>query len=101
MRRTRTKPEKTASELRTREVLLATGITHQILYRYMTLGLIEEARTTRSGQRFFSARAVPAIRLIQRLNQTGYTLRDIKEIFFKEGRLRNALAGGHEKPDAG
>jgi DNA-binding transcriptional MerR regulator len=74
--------------LKTREVLEATGITHQILYRYITLGLIQEAETTSTGQRLFHGRTIAAIRLIQRLNQSGYTLRDIKEIFFKEGRLK-------------
>lgn len=83
--------------LRTREVLDATGITHQILYRYITLGLIEEARTTETGQRLFHERAVAAIRLIQRLNQSGYTLRDLKDIFFKERRVRGAVSSPREE----
>jgi DNA-binding transcriptional MerR regulator len=74
--------------LKTKDVLAATGITHQILYRYMTLGLIRETKVTSTGQRHFSPKTVAAIRLIQRLNTTGYTLRDIKDIFFKEKRLR-------------
>jgi DNA-binding transcriptional MerR regulator len=74
--------------LKTRDVLAATGITHQILYRYMTLGLIQETKVTSTGQRLFSPKTVAAIRLIQRLNTTGYTLRDIKDIFFKEKRLK-------------
>ncbi len=73
--------------VRTKDILDATGITHQILYRYITLGLIEEAETTEAGQRLFHPKTIAAIRLIQRLNQTGYTLRDIKDIFFKERRL--------------
>ena len=101
--------------LKTKDILEATGITHQILYRYVTMGLIEElevrqvkskktgqgksavgatasgARTSRaraSGQRRFPAETIAVIKLIQSLNQSGYTLRDIKDIFFKEGRLR-------------
>ena len=89
--------EKGGGGLRTREILEATGITHQILYRYITLGLIEEARTTQTGQRLFHERTIPAIRLIQRLNQSGYTLRDIKEIFFKEERVRGAGVGKRRK----
>ena len=83
------KPQPSATgDFKTRDVLKATGITHQILYRYITLGLIEEAKTTGTGQRLFDGRTIAAIRLIQRLNQSGYTLRDIKEIFFKESRVR-------------
>jgi DNA-binding transcriptional MerR regulator len=74
--------------LRTREILEATGITHQILYRYITLGLIQEEKVTGTGQRLFSPRTIGAIHLIQRLNRSGYTLRDIKDIFFKEKRVR-------------
>ena len=37
--------------LRTAEVLERTGITHQVLYRYMTLGLIDAAKTTETGVR--------------------------------------------------
>jgi phosphoribosylaminoimidazole-succinocarboxamide synthase len=40
--------------LRTKDVLAATGITHQILYRYMTLGLIREAKVTATGQRIYA-----------------------------------------------
>jgi DNA-binding transcriptional MerR regulator len=90
---------KNRSGLKTREVLLAAGITHQVLYRYVTLGLIEEARVTSSGQRLFHASTIPAIRLIQRLNQSGYTLRDIKEIFFKEERLRKLRRSSEPKAE--
>ncbi len=81
-------PRSKRPPLRTKDVLAATGITHQILYRYMTLGLIREAKVTSTGQRLFSPETIAAIRLIQRLNTTGYTLRDIKDIFFKEKRLK-------------
>ena len=90
-RKDRESPEKGTVEaraLKTRDVLEATGITHQILYRYITLGLIQEEKITGTGQRLFSPRTVGAIRLIQRLNRSGYTLRDIKDIFFKEKRVR-------------
>ena len=79
--------------LKTGDVLEATGITHQILYRYITLGLIPEEKVTETGQRFFSGRTVAAIRIIQRLNRSGYTLRDIKETFFTEKRLKSRKRG--------
>ena len=69
-----------------------TGITHQVLYRYVTLGLIEPSRTTASGQRLFHPKVIGLIDLIHSLNDTGYTLRDIREIFFKEERVRKAVS---------
>ena len=73
--------------LKTKDVLRATGITHQILYRYVTLGLIQERQTKEGGHRLFAPETVGVIKLIQRLNQSGYTLRDIKDIFFKDARV--------------
>jgi DNA-binding transcriptional MerR regulator len=80
--------------LKTRDLLEATGITHQVLYRYVTLGLIEEAETTEGGQRLFHPLVVPLIEQIRGLNESGYSLRDIKEIFFKEERVRRACRQG-------
>ncbi|MCZ6794273.1 MAG: MerR family transcriptional regulator [Planctomycetota bacterium] len=79
--------------LKTGEVLEATGISHQVLYRYATLGLIEEAGTTSGGQRLFHPHVVELIAHIKGLNETGYSLRDIKEIFFKQRRVRRACRG--------
>lgn len=76
--------------LKTRDVLEATGISHQVLYRYVTLGLIEPAVVTDSGQRFFHPCVVPLIRSVRELNQTGYSLRDLKDIFFKDPRVERA-----------
>src|SRR5262245_32808767 len=47
--------------LRTAEVLAKTRITHQVLYRYITLGLIEPAQTTSSGLRLFKPNVVQLI----------------------------------------
>ena len=77
--------------LRTAAVLRATGITHQVLYRYVTLGLIEAAESTPRGQRLFHPDVVTLIEVIKSLNRSGYSLRDMKEIFFKDQRVRRAL----------
>ena len=74
--------------LKTREVLEATKISHQTLYRYVTLGLIEESETTDGGQRLFHPAVIGIIRDIKDLNDTGYSLREIKEIFYKDERVR-------------
>jgi DNA-binding transcriptional MerR regulator len=73
-----------SSLLKPKDVLAATGITHQMLYRYVTLGLIEPAATTAGGQRLFHPHAIVLIRSIRELNETGYSLRDIKDIFFRD-----------------
>lgn len=78
--------------LRPADVRGRTGITHQVLYRYVTLGLVEPAGTTASGQRLYHPSVVPLIRAIQLLTKSGYSLRSLKEIFFKDERVRRAVA---------
>ena len=73
--------------LRTSEVLRRAGISRQVLYRYITLGLIQEAQVTASGQRLFHPRVVRWIELIRSLNDTGYALRDIRDTFFRDKRV--------------
>lgn len=80
--------------LRTAEVLERTGITHQVLYRYVTLGLIEPAPQMQGGLRLFHPTVVPLIKVIQDMSRQGggYSLRDLKEIFFKDERVREITA---------
>lgn len=87
--------------LKTAEVLRRTGITHQILYRYITLGLIEPAETTGTGQRFFRPNVVDFIELIKSLNQSGYSLRHIKEIFFKDEKVHRLARPEQESRSSG
>ena len=82
-------PRDRRSLLRTAEVLVKSEITHQVLYRYITLGLIEPARTTETGLRLFHPNVVDLIGVIKSLNQSGYSLRDMKDIFFKDERVKN------------
>ena len=76
--------------IRAGEVLKRAGISHQVLYRYVTQGLIQEAGQTEGGQRLYHPRVVYLIERIQGLSSSGYSLRDIKDIFFKEKRVRRA-----------
>ena len=73
-------------------MLRRTGITHQILYRYITLGLIEPAVVTETGSRLFKPAVVEFIEAIKSFNQTGYSLRDLKDTFFKDDRVKKLLA---------
>lgn len=83
--------------LRPGEVREQTGISHQVLYRYVTLGLVEPAGTTASGQRLYHPSVVPLIRAIQLLTKSGYSLRSLKEIFFKDDRVRRAVTPASPK----
>jgi DNA-binding transcriptional MerR regulator len=47
------------------------------------IGLIHPIRQPGSQGRFFDAALVKRIKLIRKLNTTGYTLRDIREVYFK------------------
>ena len=76
--------------IRAGEVLKRAGISHQVLYRYVTQGLIQEAGQTKGGQRLYHPRVVYLIERIQGLSNSGYSLRDIKDIFFKEKRVQRA-----------
>jgi len=80
--------------LRAGDVLSQAGISHQVLYRYVTQGLIEEAEQTEGGQRLYHPRVVHLIERIQGLSNSGYSLRDIKDIFFKEKRVKRACDSG-------
>ena len=78
------KREETAEKLyKTGEVLRRTGFSRQSFYQYLTLGLIKEARVTAGGHHLFDESVFTRLKIIKRLNRTGYTLRDIKEVFFK------------------
>ncbi|MGQ9592065.1 MAG: MerR family transcriptional regulator [Planctomycetota bacterium] len=77
--------------LRTAEVLRLAGITHQVLYRYVTLGLIEPAAIAARGQRYFRPEVVDLIRIIQDFNREGYSLRDLKDTFFQDKNVRRLL----------
>ena len=68
---------------RTEEVLRATGISRQVLYRYITLGFITPAEVTETGRRMFDESVFSRLDLIRELNQSGYTLREIRETFFR------------------
>jgi len=61
------------------------GISRQSLQYYLMVGLLEPTEVTPSGRRLFDAKAVERIRLIKKLNETGYPLRAIRELFM-EGR---------------
>ena len=74
--------EGSSSELlKTGDVLSESGISRQVLYRYIQMELIEPGQVTATGRHLFRPSVFRQIKRIQQLNDSGYTLRDIREIF--------------------
>jgi DNA-binding transcriptional MerR regulator len=61
------------------------GISVQSLQYYLMVGLLEPARVTPTGRKLFDDKSVQRIKLIKKLNDSGYPLRAIRELFL-EGR---------------
>jgi len=61
------------------------GISRQSLQYYLMVGLLEPTEVTPSGRRLFDEKSIERIKLIKRLNKSGYPLRAIRELFL-EGR---------------
>lgn len=73
--------------LTTGEVMRQSGLSRQVLYQYTSMGLIEEAATNEAGHRLYPGRVLRDLRIIRLLRETqGYTLREIKDIFFSRRR---------------
>ena len=63
------------------------GVSRQSLQYYLMIGLLEPAEITASGRRMFDGGSVERIQLIHKLNQSGYTLRAIRELFIERQML--------------
>lgn len=61
----------------------AAGVSKQTVEYYIMLGMVEPIREAGSRSRFFDDRLVRRIRLIRRLNDSGYTLRSIRQTYLK------------------
>ena len=72
---------------KTGDVLKQSGISREVFYRYLTMGLIRPARTSAGGHNLFDEKVLTHLELIRSLNATGWTLRDIKDVYFKDERL--------------
>lgn len=61
------------------------GISRQSLQYYLMVGLLEPTQVTETGRRMFDEKSIGRIKLIKKLNKSGYPLRAIRELFL-EGR---------------
>ena len=61
------------------------GISRQSLQYYLMVGLLEATEVTPTGRRLFGKKSIERVKLIKKLNGSGYPLRAIRELFL-EGR---------------
>ncbi len=61
------------------------SVSTQSLQYYIMVGLIKPTSISKTNRRLFDVRAVDRIKLIKKLNKSGYPLRAIRELFL-EGR---------------
>lgn len=59
------------------------GVTRQQLQYYLMVGLLEATEVSDTGRRLFDDKAVERIKLIKKLNQSGYPLRAIRDLFLE------------------
>ena len=77
------KHPKSASLMRISAAAEAAGVSKQTLEYYIMLGMVTPRRIDGKKGRFFDPLLVKRIKLIRELNQSGYTLRAIREIYLK------------------
>lgn len=70
-----------AGLLRIGEVAKRVGLTNQMVHLYCSMGLLQEARRTKSGYRLFGPEAIRRVQIIRELIRRGYTLRQMKQTF--------------------
>jgi len=59
------------------------NVSKQSLQYYLMVGLLEPTEVTPTGRRLFDKSAIERIRLIWKLNKSGYPLRAIRELFME------------------
>ena len=69
------------SYMRISDAARAAGVTNQTVEYYIMLGMICPRRRPGGRGRFFDRALIRRIRLIRSLNESGYTLRAIRETY--------------------
>ena len=59
------------------------GVSRQSVQYYLMLGLMKATKITPTGRRLFDSDAIKRIKLIKKLNKSGYPLRAIRELFLQ------------------
>lgn len=76
----RYKPKATEG-LSARELAGRTGVSINTVRYYQFMRLLHSLRHPHTGRRFFDPSSIERMKLIRKLNRSGYTLRAIREIF--------------------
>jgi len=63
------------------------GVSRQSVQYYLMIGALEATKVSKTGRRLFDEKGVERIKLINQLNDSGYSLRDIKEVFIERNML--------------
>ena len=72
-----------SSSMRISQAARAAEVSKQTIEYYILLGLISPIRRPGRRERLFDAKLVRRIRLIRSLNESGYTLRAIRETYLR------------------
>jgi DNA-binding transcriptional MerR regulator len=64
------------------------GVSRQTMQYYIMLGLVDASKITPTGRRLFDRNTIDKVKLIKKLNDSGYTLRAIRELFISGNVLR-------------
>lgn len=75
-------PPQSESLLRISQAAAAAGISKQTIEYYIMLGLVQPSDNPAKHGRFFDNAAIRRIKLIKQLNESGYTLGAIRDLYF-------------------
>ena len=67
--------------MRISQAAQAAGVSKQTIEYYIMVGLIEPIRPPGKRERLFDSALIRRVRLIRQLNESGYTLRAIRETY--------------------
>jgi len=76
--------------LRISKAAEAAGVSKQSLQYYLMVGLLTPVAHTKNGQQLFDQKNIEQIKLIRQLNESGYPLREIREIFLRGKKIRES-----------
>lgn len=60
------------------------GVSRQSLQYYVMVGLLEPTEVRSTGHRYFDVKAIERVKLIKKLNESGYPLRAIRDLFMEK-----------------